>query len=221
MDAGTICVLGSADFGGAVVWSPRCRAMGGAGPLGNVDNPARDPRRRFDGAYVPEVVFEDRGFGVEAAAEGTIIHGPSANKAGERGRASCQRARARAQLRRVFTRRELLGASAAALGVAALPSCGDEEYPRRAPEPEPGPDARILHGKVRRLAGNGGWFWSGGLFRAEGVGNVRAFLTRLGPTVVLHRKDGLPMLVSADDTDGFLRALKGITARRGWPTRPT
>lgn len=86
---------------------------------------------------------------------------------------------------------------------------------------EPGPNARLLHGKVRRLAGNGGWFWSGGLFRAEGVGNVRAWLTRLGPTVVLHRKDGLPLLVSADDTDGFLRALKGITARRGWPTRPT
>lgn len=40
----------------------------------------------------------------------------------------------------MLTRRELLGASAVALGAAALPSCGDEEYPRRSPLPEPEPN---------------------------------------------------------------------------------
>lgn len=71
-----------------------------------------------------------------------------------------------------------------------------------------GPTSALLGGQVRRLAGNGGWFWSGGLFRAEGIGQVRAWLTRLGPTVMLTRKAGLPVLVSADDTDGFVAALK-------------
>lgn len=46
----------------------------------------------------------------------------------------------------MFTRRELLGVSAAALGAAALPGCGDEEYPRRSadPEPEPNDGARLI-----------------------------------------------------------------------------
>ena len=73
---------------------------------------------------------------------------------------------------------------------------------------EAGPKVSLWGGGVRRLAGNGGWFWSGGLFRAEGVGQVRAWLTRLGPTVLLTRKAGLPVLVTADDADGFVKALK-------------
>ncbi|MBK6688975.1 MAG: alkaline phosphatase D family protein [Deltaproteobacteria bacterium] len=46
----------------------------------------------------------------------------------------------------MFTRRELLGVSAAALGMASLPGCGDEEYPRRSadPEPEPSDGAKLI-----------------------------------------------------------------------------
>ena len=65
---------------------------------------------------------------------------------------------------------------------------------------------------MRRLAGVGGWFWSGGLFWAEGLGQVRAWLTRLGPTVVVHRRRGLPMLLSVDDIDGFLDAMRAQRA---------
>ncbi len=68
---------------------------------------------------------------------------------------------------------------------------------------------------VRRVAGVGGWFWSGGLFHAPQIGNVRAWLTRLGPTVVLRRRHGLPILLGVDDVDGLLEAL----AERGFKAR--
>ena len=70
-----------------------------------------------------------------------------------------------------------------------------------------GPEARLFRSAVRRGAGNGGWFWAGGLFNADGVGRVRAWLTRLGPTVVVHRTQGLPMLSTVDDAAGFSAAL--------------
>jgi hypothetical protein len=54
----------------------------------------------------------------------------------------------------------------------------------------------------------GGWFWSGGLFRARGIGNVRAWLRRLGPTVVVRRKEGLPLLFGLDDPEGLRAALQ-------------
>ena len=72
-----------------------------------------------------------------------------------------------------------------------------------------GPDSNRV-GSVWRLAGVGGWFWSGGLFWARGTGKVRAWLTRLGPTVLLHRAQGLPILLSVDDLDGFLSALRAV-----------
>ena len=75
---------------------------------------------------------------------------------------------------------------------------------------ERGPDVKIS-GSVIRLAGVGGWFWSGGLFRARGIGNVRAWMTQLGPTLLLRRRAGLPILLRVDDVDGLLQEL----ARRG------
>lgn len=77
---------------------------------------------------------------------------------------------------------------------------------------ERGPQSRLFGRSVRRLFGVGGWFWSGGLFWAEGPGRVRAWLTRLGPTIVVHRRSGLPMLLSVDDTDGFLEAMRARRA---------
>lgn len=79
---------------------------------------------------------------------------------------------------------------------------------------ERGPDVK-LGGGVTRLAGVGGWFWSGGLFRAKGIGNVRAWMTRLGPTVVLRRTHGLPILLGVDDAPGLLQALaQRLTPRK-------
>ena len=72
-----------------------------------------------------------------------------------------------------------------------------------------GPDAKLAGG-VLRIAGVGGWFWSGGLFWVKGVGKVRAWLTRLGPTVLLTRKAGLPILLGVDDADGLLDALRAL-----------
>jgi hypothetical protein len=71
---------------------------------------------------------------------------------------------------------------------------------------ERGPEVKRGSG-VRRVAGVGGWFWSGGLFSARGIGNVRAWMTRLGPTVVLRRREGLPILLGVDDVEGLLAAL--------------
>ncbi len=78
---------------------------------------------------------------------------------------------------------------------------------------ERGPDVKRGSGVIR-LAGVGGWFWSGGLFRARGVGNVRAWLTRLGPTVVLRRREGLPIVLGVDDVEGLLLQLgqRGVKA---------
>jgi hypothetical protein len=73
---------------------------------------------------------------------------------------------------------------------------------------EEGPRSAILTGEVGRVAGVGGWFWSGGLFRARGIGNVRAWLRRLGPTVVVRRKEGLPLLFGLDDPEGLRAALQ-------------
>lgn len=79
---------------------------------------------------------------------------------------------------------------------------------------ERGPQVKFSGG-VRRLAGVGGWFWSGGLFSAKGIGKVRAWLTRLGPTVVLRRREGLPILLGVDDVEGLLAALsqRGVKGR--------
>ena len=73
---------------------------------------------------------------------------------------------------------------------------------------ERGPNVKLLGSGVRRVAGVGGWFWSGGLFRADGVGNVRAWITRLGPTIILRRLEGLPILLGVDDVEGLLQALR-------------
>jgi hypothetical protein len=72
---------------------------------------------------------------------------------------------------------------------------------------EDGPISRVFASDVGRVAGVGGWFWSGGLFRARGVGLVRAWLRRLGPTVVVRRASGLPMLFGLDDPEGFRTAI--------------
>jgi hypothetical protein len=72
---------------------------------------------------------------------------------------------------------------------------------------EVGPVSKVLSGDVGRVAGVGGWFWSGGLFRAKGVGLVRAWLRRLGPTVVVRRAHGLPLLFGNDDPEGLRAAL--------------
>jgi hypothetical protein len=72
---------------------------------------------------------------------------------------------------------------------------------------EEGPVSKVLSGEVGRVAGVGGWFWSGGLFRARGVGLVRAWLRRLGPTVVVRRTGGLPLLFGVDDPQGLREAL--------------
>ncbi len=72
---------------------------------------------------------------------------------------------------------------------------------------EHGPVTGILRGTTRRVAGVGGWFWSGGLFKVEGVGNVRAWMTRLGPTVLIRRADALPILLGVDDVSGLFQAL--------------
>lgn len=78
---------------------------------------------------------------------------------------------------------------------------------------EEGPRSGVLRGEVGRLAGVGGWFWSGGLFRARGIGKVRAWMRRLGPTVVVRRKEGLPLLFGLDDPEGLKRALSARLAR--------
>ena len=72
---------------------------------------------------------------------------------------------------------------------------------------EDGPISRVFASEVGRVAGVGGWFWSGGLFRARGVGLVRAWLRRLGPTVIVRRTSGLPMLFGLDDPEGFRTAV--------------
>ena len=72
---------------------------------------------------------------------------------------------------------------------------------------EDGPISRVFASGVGRVAGVGGWFWSGGLFRARGVGLVRAWLRRLGPTVIVRRTSGLPLLFGLDDPEGFRTAV--------------
>lgn len=79
---------------------------------------------------------------------------------------------------------------------------------------EAGPRSSVLRGEVGRVAGVGGWFWSGGLFRARGVGQVRAWMRRLGPTVVVRRREGLPLLFGLDDPEGLKRALAARLARQ-------
>jgi hypothetical protein len=72
---------------------------------------------------------------------------------------------------------------------------------------EAGPRSSFVTGEVWRVAGVGGWTWSGGLFRVRGIGNVRAWLRRLGPTVVVRRAHGLPLLFGPDDPEGLRAAL--------------
>lgn len=70
-----------------------------------------------------------------------------------------------------------------------------------------GPPIEVL-GRVHRVAGNGGLLGFSGLYRVDGVGLVRLFATRLGrPTVVVHRRTGMPVVLGVDTPAELLSAL--------------
>ena len=59
-----------------------------------------------------------------------------------------------------------------------------------------------------RLFGVGGFFGSYGLFWARNLGRFMAYVTRRGPSVLLRRRGALPVMVTPDDPEGFVRTLR-------------
>lgn len=73
---------------------------------------------------------------------------------------------------------------------------------------EAGPPIAVF-GKVRRVAGNGGFMGFSGLFRVGELGLVRLWATRLGvPTVLVRRAHGRPLLLGVDDPSALLETLR-------------
>jgi hypothetical protein len=58
-----------------------------------------------------------------------------------------------------------------------------------------------------RLGGTGGFFGSYGLFWTKGLGTYRLYATRLGPSVLLRRKNGLPVVIAPDDAEQLRAAI--------------
>ncbi|MBL8921107.1 MAG: hypothetical protein JNJ54_19750 [Myxococcaceae bacterium] len=72
---------------------------------------------------------------------------------------------------------------------------------------EAGPLLKVLGGGVWRVAGNGGLMGFTGYFFVRGLGVVRCWATRLGPTVLVRRKSERPALLGVDDGPALLDAL--------------
>lgn len=77
---------------------------------------------------------------------------------------------------------------------------------------EAGPRLKAFTGGVLRVAGNGGLMGFTGYFFVRGVGIVRCWATRLGPTVLVRRKSERPALLGVDDSPALLAALAGRLA---------
>ncbi len=74
---------------------------------------------------------------------------------------------------------------------------------------EAGPELALMGGGAWRSAGNGGLMGFTGLFKVRKTGEVaRCWATRLGGTVLLHRKRDRPVLLGVDDDGALLRALQ-------------
>jgi hypothetical protein len=58
-----------------------------------------------------------------------------------------------------------------------------------------------------RLLGTGGFFGSYGLFWTRDVGRYRLYTTRCGPSVLLRRRQGLPIVIGLDEPGLLRRAL--------------
>jgi hypothetical protein len=58
-----------------------------------------------------------------------------------------------------------------------------------------------------RVFGSGGFFGSFGLYWQKGLGTYRRYATRLGPSMLLTRTAGLPIVVTPDDGAGFRNAV--------------
>ena len=74
-------------------------------------------------------------------------------------------------------------------------------------------EAGEIFRKSFRLWASGGAFGYFGLFRKSGVGSFQAFATRRAPLVIVQRTKGGPLVVSPDDGEGFVAALKQATRR--------
>ena len=59
-----------------------------------------------------------------------------------------------------------------------------------------------------RLFGVGGFFGSYGLFWTRNLGRFLAYVTRRGPSVLVRRRGALPVLVTPDDPETFIRTLR-------------
>lgn len=82
---------------------------------------------------------------------------------------------------------------------------------------EVGPQLALMGGGAWRYAGNGGLMGFTGFFKVRSTGEVaRCWASRLGGTVLLHRRDERPVLLGVDDCAGLLQALHthGATGRR-------
>ncbi len=82
---------------------------------------------------------------------------------------------------------------------------------------EAGPELALLGGGAWRYAGNGGLMGFTGFFKVRKTGEVaRCWSSRLGGTVLLHRKAERPVLLGVDDGEGLLQALhaRGAPAPR-------
>lgn len=67
---------------------------------------------------------------------------------------------------------------------------------------------------VIRTCGVGGFLGSWGWFRARDIGSFRAYVSRSDRMVMIRRKDDVPVVVTPDDAQGFVEAVKAILPRR-------
>lgn len=73
---------------------------------------------------------------------------------------------------------------------------------------EVGPQLALMGGGAWRYAGNGGLLGFTGFFKVRSTGEVaRCWSSRLGDTVLLHRKTERPVLLGVDNGAGLLQAL--------------
>ena len=73
-------------------------------------------------------------------------------------------------------------------------------------------ETRVL--KTVRLFGIGGFFGTFGLMWSRPLGRFRAYATRSTPSLLLRRHRALPLLVTPDDREALLAALRqaGVAA---------